>query len=105
MASIFVTVFLLALFGVAILIVYLSFTDFERDKNKAEEKIRTRLAPNIAQSLLVELDEMHNESDFVVQCERHSLWKKKVTAYVKGIESATNDANVVKYPFNKRNNK
>lgn len=78
---------------------YLSFSDYDKAKRKQEKRLQLYLSSNTAQSLLCELDDMHNEPDFVMQCERYSLWKKKVRDYVERVEKSKDNSNVIVLRF------
>ena len=90
---------LLLMFGAAVRIVVLSLSH-KVDEEQVHRNKR-KLSQNLAQSLLIELDDMHNETDFVVQCERHSAWKKKVRSYVSGLQPMASEDNVIDMPLKK----
>lgn len=76
---------------------YLSLFDFKKAQLKKRRRLQEYLSSNTAQLLLFELDEMHNEPNFVLQCEQHGLWKKKVRNYVNQFEIPPKDSNVVRF--------
>ena len=93
----FIVVILVCFLFVSCRQFYLSFFDYDKSKKKQETKLQMYLSSNMAQSLLFELDDMHNEPDFVMQCERHSLWKKKVRDYARRVENSKVSSNVVSF--------
>ncbi len=96
-----VVIVLVSLFLKACRHFYLSLMDHNHALINRENRLRSHLSSHTAQSLLFELDDMHNEPDFVMQCERHSIWKKKVRAYVENINTAKADSNVIVYDFDR----
>ena len=84
---------------------YGALSDSEKLDSISEVVLKPHHSRYTAQALLIELDDMHNESDFAIQCERHTLWKDKVLSYVNNIEAEQTSVrgdNVIQYPMQKR---